>query len=50
MQQLGTAVMDVLKNPDIAQVHVKPAGLNLNPGIGPYFYNLENFNPPFKEK
>lgn len=26
---------------DIAQVHVKPAGLNLNPGIG-----LRKFNPP----
>lgn len=35
---------------DIAKVHVKPAGLDLNPGIGPYllliYYNLENFDPP----
>lgn len=35
---------------DIAQVHVKPAGLNLNPGIGPYFYNLENLTPPLSRK
>lgn len=35
---------------DIAKVHVKPAGLDLNPGIGPFllliYYNLENFDPP----